>query len=296
MAQPHKSSGVVKHGQMRQVLADARANFSPPTLQTDVISLRMLAQIVAKGPNDEEDFDDARYWVRQVTVANPRDLQQSAVNDPDYESEQAQLAQVVHGSEDADGPGYWVPATNIAELDGVRAEGLDGEDPEDMAGTHSLPVGTYVEIDAEVDRTNLVPDGYVHPLTYTRAKVSRWWFNEPAALSPHLFRVKSWLDDDHLVCRTWDGDAEGDTDILVAKPWDLRRTPFDGLTVNGIAYTYDTAIRREANDGETTEWQVITPDYYEDAEIYAAKGRTTVVIDETRLSRLSLDTRAWAEE
>lgn len=109
------------------------------------------------------------------------------------------------------------------------------------------------------------------------------------------FRIKGWLGDDYLVCRTWDGATEGDTDILVAKPWDLRLMPFHEQTVNGIYYDYETSIRRLADDGDATEWQVITPDYFTDAEVYAVKdprGGTGVDFADW----LSVDARAWAEE
>lgn len=76
---------------------------------------------------------------------------------------------------------------------------------------------------------------------------------------------------DHLVCHSWDGVTEGEEDILVAKPFLLRRTPFDGLTRNGIAYTYSDDHQREAAAGDTTEPQVIVSPYVPGDIIYAAE-------------------------
>jgi hypothetical protein len=88
----------------------------------------------------------------------------------------------------------------------------------------------------------------------------------------------------------------GDAEILVLKPWTLRRTPFDGLTVNGVAYTYSNAYTRSATPtGGSAETQKITPDYFEDAIIYVAHineasvaGVSGDVID------VNVDGRAWA--
>ncbi len=44
---------------------------------------------------------------------------------------------------------------------------------------------------------------------------------------------------DHLECVTWDGGVEGIDILLVAKPYLLRETTFDGKIRNGIKYTYD---------------------------------------------------------
>lgn len=82
-----------------------------------------------------------------------------------------------------------------------------------------------------------------------------------------MFRVQSHSDaGDHLVCRTWDGETEGDEDILVLKPWDLRKTVWDGRfhTINGEIVNYAFSSdpwRRTATIGSETETQVIVPWY-----------------------------------
>ena len=72
--------------------------------------------------------------------------------------------------------------------------------------------------------------------------------------------VKS-VEIDHLTCHKFDFITEGTEDILVALPYLLRRTPFDGVTIDAITFTYASNIERSLTDGSTTEVQVITPRY-----------------------------------
>lgn len=98
----------------------------------------------------------------------------------------------------------------------------------------------------------------------------------PAAVSATAqFRLTQSADafPDHLVCRTWDGETQGDEDVLVAKPWDLRQTSFDG---RGDAivyrYTYLTPTRREAEVRvpiELVESQIIIRRYTIGDVLYA---------------------------
>ena len=114
---------------------------------------------------------------------------------------------------------------------------------------------------------------------------------------------------DHLITRSYDFATAvvGSVDILVALPWLLRRTPFDLVTVAGITYTYSTNIQRLADDGTTTETQVIVPNYqgqdspYDGDIIFAAsgiQGGTGVTVSGQPLSLLDLNVggRAWARK
>lgn len=112
------------------------------------------------------------------------------------------------------------------------------------------------------------------------------------------FKVQA-IHTDYLTCRSWDGTTLGSIDVNIAMPWDLRRTPFDGQTVNGVTYTYTTDIQRTATDGTNTETHVITPPYFADAEIYAARGLVGgagVTVDGAALAWIDLNLagRAWA--
>ncbi len=101
---------------------------------------------------------------------------------------------------------------------------------------------------------------------------------------------------DYLLCKLYDDEGNlGQESVPVLKPWDLRRTPFDGKTVNGKAYTYSSDYEREnTTDGED---QQITQDYYVDAEIYYVYVNVPEEI-ETELFCQIMDgnsgARAWA--
>lgn len=97
------------------------------------------------------------------------------------------------------------------------------------------------------------------------------------------------VSNDYLVCT----DANGNT-VNIAKPYELRYTPFHGQTINGITYTYSSSTQRSATDGTDTETQYITPNYVAGAEIIASKvkGGTGVT---SAGSYLEHDQgRAWA--
>lgn len=103
---------------------------------------------------------------------------------------------------------------------------------------------------------------------------------------------------DHLECT----DAAG-TVVMVAKPWLVRRTPFDGpaRTRNGVTYAYTHDDRRIATVGippdEETEIQVVTPDFVVGDEIYAIRVDSTgVVVDDIPVTLLAQDdSRAFAK-
>ena len=105
---------------------------------------------------------------------------------------------------------------------------------------------------------------------------------------------------DYVVCF-----APGETTaIYVAKPYMLRRVPFDGLTRDGITYTYSTNILREADDGAATENQVVVPNYVTGDELYAVRyprfGTGVVTEGGSPVAvfylDMNLDGRAWAKQ
>lgn len=120
--------------------------------------------------------------------------------------------------------------------------------------------------------------------------------NAGALVGSARFRLKS-VASDHLVCRSWDGAAEGAVDVLVAKSFLLRKTPFDGQSRNGVAYVYTTDVERVADNGTATETQVVVEPYVVGDEVYATRQplRGTGVegvdwLDDNR------DGRAWAKK
>jgi hypothetical protein len=112
------------------------------------------------------------------------------------------------------------------------------------------------------------------------------------------FKVVS-VHTDYLTCHTYDGTTTGTEDIPVAMPWDLRRTPFHGLTVNGVTYTYSSDTQRSATNGTDTETHVITPPYFAGCEIWAFRavgGGTSVTVssDGVTWQDMNVSGRAWA--
>lgn len=102
-------------------------------------------------------------------------------------------------------------------------------------------------------------------------------------------RVRSVPDSgDHLVCRHYDGSSEGSEDILVAKPWTLRRTPWEGGAI-----TYASGQDRTVSG----EVQQIGPrPYTAGDEIVAARGvlgGIQTAADELVWIDLNLDARCW---
>lgn len=110
------------------------------------------------------------------------------------------------------------------------------------------------------------------------------------------------VNNDHLVCRTFLESVQGATDILVAKNYKLRRTPFDGNTIGGITYTYSNALAREATSASCPslqEIQEVIPTYLVGSDIiYVAQpnGGTGVTVGATPVIFIDVnaDARAWA--
>ena len=87
------------------------------------------------------------------------------------------------------------------------------------------------------------------------------------------------VGDDHLVVRTLVGSTLGSTDILVAKPFKTRRTPFDGNTVNGYTYVYSTAVDRVVTIAASTQYkevQTVIPKYNVDDVLYIQQADATL--------------------
>ncbi len=82
---------------------------------------------------------------------------------------------------------------------------------------------------------------------------------------------------DYLEC------LNGTATVYVAKPWMLRRSPFDGLTVNGVSYEYSAVNTRTASNDDDSETQVITPDYFA-GEVILVVGRSTGITTDAGLS------------
>lgn len=89
-------------------------------------------------------------------------------------------------------------------------------------------------------------------------------------------------EDDYLAGNLYDASADTTGELVyVAKPYYLRKTPFDGETItyndgSDVEYIYTDNRTRTADDGTDTEIQYMTPDYYVDEIITVMAGGTGV--------------------
>lgn len=114
------------------------------------------------------------------------------------------------------------------------------------------------------------------------------------------FKVQSVVSES-LVCRTFDGTSTGSTDIQVAKPYKLRQSAPNPVTIDSETITYSAwnwaNQSRTATIGATSKTEVITPRYLTNDIIWATETTTcTTGSDASTLTWLDLnvDGRAWA--
>jgi hypothetical protein len=116
-----------------------------------------------------------------------------------------------------------------------------------------------------------------------------------------LFEFVS-MDGDFINCYSFVGDSVTTDLIKIAKPYQLRRTPFDGETYNSIDYTYTSDIQRSATQSPDTETQVVVPAYVVGDLIFAVlyplggTGAKDNSSDPVWWQDLNIDGRAWAKE
>lgn len=133
--------------------------------------------------------------------------------------------------------------------------------------------------------------------------------NGKASSGPQAYRFKS-MQDDYLVCRTWDGTTEGATDVNVAKPT-LLRFSLSTRTVAGQVLTFSqynlTNQTRISMLNSSPELEVIIDRYEVDDVIYAQAAETFVefwdgstvddefnpVLTSVALIDLNIDGRYW---
>lgn len=105
------------------------------------------------------------------------------------------------------------------------------------------------------------------------------------------------VDGDHIICHYYDGTTEGTVAVTVSKAWHLRRTPFDGLSYNGISYSYNSDVERVA---DATETQVVVPPYVAGDVVTAELVPNGFHADPTETTIKSFfvetTTRVWAEK
>lgn len=103
------------------------------------------------------------------------------------------------------------------------------------------------------------------------------------------------VEQDHLLCNPVDRSGTvGSGSIKVLLPYTLRRTPFEGVEVNGETYSYNSNTERVADDGTVFQ---ITPDYWVGALILVTRQNLVVDIsgDAVTLIDNNNDSRTWAK-
>lgn len=128
------------------------------------------------------------------------------------------------------------------------------------------------------------------------------------------YRVKS-VEDDYTTCRTWDGSTEGASDVLIAKPPELRHSltsqtikndlgnnqsvTYSGFGIVGGKCTRTAAASGYANQGEIVLPQYILAGTTADAEIWADEpvGGTGVTVSGNELTWMDTNRagRKWCQ-
>lgn len=178
-----------------------------------------------------------------------------------------------------------------------------------MASVFSMPIShlrewsrrqapDHRQMNEPVDAINRMVTGVGVP-RQAMARVGASAPAEAATSAVAQFKLKQNADTfpDHLICRAWDGETLGSEDVLVAKPWDIRRTSFDGRGDSVVElYTYTTPTHRIARIRLTdiVEEQIIIRRYEINDILYATeniKGGTEVIHEDTPIVWLD-DNRA----
>jgi len=91
------------------------------------------------------------------------------------------------------------------------------------------------------------------------------------------------------------GNVETGDPIILARSFELRQTPFDGLTISGKTYSYTTTILRNVDDGADDEDQLIIPPYI----LNVTEVVGILIKDGTGVSGINIEAlaggRAWAK-
>lgn len=125
-----------------------------------------------------------------------------------------------------------------------------------------------------------------------------------ASVTVQRFKITA-IYDDYLVCNPFTDPLADVPDtsqsVPVARPEALRASL---ASENGLTFTYTDEQSRTADDGSTTEAQVVVPTYYVDAIIYAMKsitGGTGLRLDNAEQTivewiDMNISGRAWAKD
>lgn len=137
-------------------------------------------------------------------------------------------------------------------------------------------------------------------LTPTAVSVGK---GSPPSIPVSMFRVKE-VSREFIICKTWDGEEDGEDDVLIAKPFKLRNsnTSADiGLTRITYVYNETNPQQRTASTNVDSEIQIVIPRFLLNDVIYATvcKGNNSGVknVDvPIKWLDINADGRAWARK
>jgi hypothetical protein len=189
--------------------------------------------------------------------------------------------------------GFNIQGNGVMLLDKRPFRGYVSEVISTVLGTYKIKDVAGREMTVNYETTSL-------PLTVNQIVVAIYddqigeWSISPISHKEYIVKVVT-VSDDLLDCITLNGDL-----IKVAKPYLLRRTPFDNKTYNGVDYAYSSASERVGTQTiggkQVIETQIITPDYVVDDIISIKKIANPLVIGNDRYhwEDKNTDSRAWA--
>jgi hypothetical protein len=86
------------------------------------------------------------------------------------------------------------------------------------------------------------------------------------------------IGDDHLVCQTLDADGLDAGELLVAKPFWLRRSSLDGVTIDGWTYTWIADDEFEVANAQYTATALVSPPWVPDELLGGDPGLPTIKV------------------
>ena len=114
---------------------------------------------------------------------------------------------------------------NYTSLSALTTVDVNEVEVTDAGETKTWTVKQDYDVDSEiyaryVRTTGVAGPGALADIAWVDVNTDgREWYEDTSGLVP--FRIKS-VQNDYLTCRTWDGTNDGDTDVLIAKPFLLR--------------------------------------------------------------------------
>lgn len=128
--------------------------------------------------------------------------------------------------------------------------------------TPMVPTGDWGRALTSLQKSNDTEHAPGAMVKLTRDGQVYWWACEPWKLGSIRGQITAVNDDTLTVETTMEGRVPL-SEVTIAKPYTLRRTPFDGETIDGVTYTYSDSQHRSVDDGGAyaPEDQIVDPPY-----------------------------------